>query len=1041
MPLPSDRADRFVILDLLPPGSGFIDRLVLLVRPREPVPGRPDPSPEPSRGAAPEREVEQALRGAQRSLRFDRPLEAAAWFAQALRHVPGADPRRAAIRHRQADALLRAAAPLRAARAYGAAARCAPAGEARADLKTLQAEALAAAGRFGVARRVARAALDGARSAVGRSRARRALARVLARSGAAAEAERLLRRSLVDLDLDGPGAAGELARTRRDLGLVAASLEHDEAATLLEQAVGALAGAQDDAAALPARAGAILRSAHGGPDLESFGEDCRRHGRLRLLEATLSSLAAAARQRGRVDAARRLAGEALGVAEQIGDPDLVLVDRCRAAEALRVSGRSAAAADLLRLGLKEYPFGASTALADVARAMLGAALADGEPGDAEAAGQLLQRATSALEKAFPAWASLVPVVLELERLARPASREPQEPVWLAFVARESLLRDEPELRARARLARAACRLERGDAAAALRLAAEAEPLAVASRQRLLQCEARALEFAAAREVGSPDQTRRARERALGLLDRILEDLDDDHDREALAGRAPFRDLRRPRVADAADRRLLTLYKMIRTLNTESDPDALLQSILDMALHAVRAERGLILLQDRADEFTVRLARNLGDGPETDFESFSRHVVQEASRGSSLLVVDAAADERFRDSDSVSRHGIRSLMCVPLRTPDGIAGAVYLDSRRDAGLFSRDDLRFLEAFAGHATIALDNLRRRTRLERENRRLQAASDSRVRFGNLVGRSTAMQRVFDLIEKFAASELPVLIRGESGTGKELVARAIHRHGPRRLGPFLSENCAAIPDTLLESELFGHVRGAFTGAERDRPGLFEQADGGTLFLDEIGETSAAMQAKLLRVLEERQVRRVGSNRPVRTNVRILAATHRDLDGELLAGRFREDLYYRLQVLVAHVPPLRERPEDILPLTDHFLERISGERGMAVPRPAGAVLELFERYRWPGNVRQLENTLQRLCLLAGDGPITLATLQSDRELGQALLPAETRREPALSLAGSERQRIREALSAAGGNRERAAQLLGISRATIYRKIRQHRLG
>jgi transcriptional regulator with PAS, ATPase and Fis domain len=313
--------------------------------------------------------------------------------------------------------------------------------------------------------------------------------------------------------------------------------------------------------------------------------------------------------------------------------------------------------------------------------------------------------------------------------------------------------------------------------------------------------------------------------------------------------------------------------------------------------------------------------------------------------------------------------------------------------------------------------------------------------VQFDNIIGRSEPMQQVFELIEKTAESRLPVLILGESGTGKELVARSIHAHSPRRQKPFLTENCAAIPESLLESELFGHVRGAFTGAERDRMGLFEQANGGTLFLDEIGDMPQAMQARLLRVLQEGELRRVGGEGTLRVDVRLVAATHRDLQAEVRAGRLREDLYYRLQVLVVRLPPLRLRFGDVPLLLAHFLERISRERGRPVPKLHGEVLDLLERYPWPGNVRQLENHIQRLALLAGDGAITIDVVRSDRDLRETLL---TRRSdpagPVQPLEKEEQQLIREALSATKGNRERAARMLGISRSTMFRKIKAYGL-
>jgi Nif-specific regulatory protein len=439
-------------------------------------------------------------------------------------------------------------------------------------------------------------------------------------------------------------------------------------------------------------------------------------------------------------------------------------------------------------------------------------------------------------------------------------------------------------------------------------------------------------------------------------------------------------------------------------------------------------------------FSIHVSRDLEHETLRDAEAFSRHIVEAAGAGRSILAVDAGSDERFRDLRSVSLYQIRSLMCVPLRSRGRVIGTVYLDSRRDGRLFTQDDLRFVEAFADQAALAIENTRMRTRLERENRQLAAAAEARTSFANLVGKSPGIQAVFSLIEKVAGTDLPVLIRGESGTGKELVARAIHVNGPRRRRPFLGENCAAIPETLLETELFGHVRGAFTGADRDRPGLFEQAQGGTLFLDEVGDMSPAMQVRLLRVVEEGMVRRVGGEKPVPVDARIVTATHRDLGAEVRAGRFRQDLLYRLQVLTIEIPPLRERPGDIGLLASHVLGRIAAERGRPPCTVDDEAMALFERYPWPGNVRELQNTLQRLSLLAGNRAIGVALIESDPVLRRTLVPARDATNAGLTLRSGEKGTIVQAIAAAGGNRRKAAALLGISRATLYRKLGEHGL-
>ena len=489
------------------------------------------------------------------------------------------------------------------------------------------------------------------------------------------------------------------------------------------------------------------------------------------------------------------------------------------------------------------------------------------------------------------------------------------------------------------------------------------------------------------------------------------------------------------------RRIEALYDMIRALNSESDPEALLESSLDMAMKAVDAERGMILLSGpTGSDFSVRLARNLEKETEADAEAFSRRIVAQAELGESVLALDAGHDDRFKGFKSVSLFRIRSLMCVPLRSRGRIVGTVYLDSRRQGKPFTQEDLRFVEAFADHAALALENARRRSELESENRRLKAVVGERSSYGKIIGRAPAMQKVFDLLERIAISDAPILIQGESGTGKELVARALHFNGPRKDKIFVSENCGALPESLLESELFGHVKGAFTGADRDRTGLFEQAHDGTLFLDEVGDTSPGMQARLLRVLQEGELRRVGGDQPIKVNVRIITATNKDLQAEVAAGRFREDLYYRLAVVPVHLPPLRERVGDVPFLAGHLMEQIASARGRVTPRIEAEVLDAMERYPWPGNVRQLENVLRRVSLLAGDATITRGVIETDADLGRMLLGRQAATGPLLSMVKTEEEQIRRALDAAGGNRDRAARLLGISRATIYRKMREYSL-
>jgi DNA-binding NtrC family response regulator len=333
------------------------------------------------------------------------------------------------------------------------------------------------------------------------------------------------------------------------------------------------------------------------------------------------------------------------------------------------------------------------------------------------------------------------------------------------------------------------------------------------------------------------------------------------------------------------------------------------------------------------------------------------------------------------------------------------------------------------------LTVERALERRALEEENRRLRRAVDQTASLGDLIGQSPAMRDIFALIRKVAHGRSSVLITGESGTGKEVVARTLHYHGARADKPFLPINCTAIPEGLLESELFGHVRGAFTGAHTSKRGLFEKAEGGTLFLDEIGDLGLGLQSKLLRVLQDREIRPVGGTQSVKVDVRIVAATNKDLETELAAGRFREDLYYRLNVIPIHIPPLRERPEDIPPLVEFFLRRHADGRRVSV---APAAMQRLCAHPWRGNARELENAIERALALTDSeeiGPEDLPVsgtgetdeVRADEVLSQAV-------QQRLSLRELEDRYVDQILDATRGNKVQAARILGIDRKTLYRR-------
>ncbi len=339
------------------------------------------------------------------------------------------------------------------------------------------------------------------------------------------------------------------------------------------------------------------------------------------------------------------------------------------------------------------------------------------------------------------------------------------------------------------------------------------------------------------------------------------------------------------------------------------------------------------------------------------------------------------------------------------------------------------------------VRLNNVCSVRLLREQNVRLQEQLEQRHSYSNIIGKSKAMQEVFDLIRLVADSDASVLVQGESGTGKEMVASAIHFNSSRRAKPYVRVSCASLPESLIESELFGYEKGAFTGASERRIGRFEAASGGTLFLDEIGELPLGFQVKLLRVLQERQIERLGSNRPIDVDVRIVSASQRPLEDEIREGSFREDLFFRVNTVSIHLPPLRDRTEDIPLLVQSFLQEFADERGRAVDGCTDDVMALLEAYPWPGNVRELRNVIERAVLFSRGNTITATELPSSLR-GDAGEDRRSRRIEVRPLheavEEAETEAIRAALTATEGRRAEAADLLGISRKTLWEKIKHH---
>jgi Nif-specific regulatory protein len=413
-------------------------------------------------------------------------------------------------------------------------------------------------------------------------------------------------------------------------------------------------------------------------------------------------------------------------------------------------------------------------------------------------------------------------------------------------------------------------------------------------------------------------------------------------------------------------------------------------------------------------------------------------------GEAVLVHDAAVelDPSLAGDRLIIESGGRAVMAVPLHFGERIGGCLYFSKRRP-NWFDASDVEVANAIAAQVVLAIQHQRvgeergRARRLEQRLETLQSELGERYGFDRIIGRAPALREVLQRAAKVAATDTTVLLTGESGTGKELVARAIHHASVRASGPFVAVNCAALPDTLLESELFGHERGAFTGADRQRPGRFEQAQGGTLFLDEIGELSAAVQAKLLRVLQEREFHRVGGTATLRADVRVIAATNRDLEKEVASGRFRDDLFYRLNVFAVHLPPLRARGDDVLLLADHFVRAIGGRMGKGEPGLSRDARDVLLFHSWPGNIRELSNAIERALIVSDGGLLTAAQLAIVTPRPRAPEAATATPAPSQSLADWERQIVTDALRTAKGNKSRAATLLGLTRSQLYTRLKR----
>ncbi|WP_437281572.1 sigma 54-interacting transcriptional regulator [Sorangium sp. So ce375] len=863
------------------------------------------------------------------------------------------------------------------------------------------------------------------------------------------------------------GVAASYLGERRLAGLhlgLAAGLHRDRRApralvrALSYQAIDAFRAGEVEAALVGYRQALATAEEHGLGDLVArcslnVGTACHQSGEL--------GEALAAYERG----AR--------LASALGQADLVLVldfdlaklwaDAGAFERAARVASR--VEAEAARRGAPFFAAAAASVLGDCALAA----------GDAEEAARCFERSRRGFE-AQGAQREVVEEELELCRahLARGAAGDAR--AALCRAREHDAAREAPDLGARAALLEGRLALLDGegdgdpgqDLAAAQERLERALGLAERAAQPDLAADIR-LALAEAHELaGEPEAAAAQRERAAAAWSAMARSLPEalqhafwTHPRRRAAqparAPAPAQAAAQPAAERAA--KLERLLAVFRKLNSSVEIADILAMAMDAAIDLTAAERGFLLIEQTGGELRVAVARNVDrEKVGRSHLKFSYGIAERAiATQEPVVTVDAQEDPRFHAHASVHAMRLRSVIAVPIRSPDGVLGALYLDNRFRRARFAPEDVDLLLAFADQVALALrnarlvDDLRRRTvELEAERRRVeellrgqaaeidrlqeqvlvrQQALEHRYDYGAIVGRGPALRAVFATLDRVVEAPVNVLVTGESGTGKELVARAIHFAGPRKGGPFMGINCAALPAALLESELFGHVRGAFTGADRDRTGLVVAARGGTLFLDELGEMPLEVQAKLLRVLQEREVRPVGSAEAVRVDFRLVCATNRDLLAEAARGRFREDLYYRVAVVQIRLPALRDRLEDLPELALHFVRRAAEQLGRPAPQLSHEALRRLGQHGWPGNVRELENVITKAVVLCDGRRIGL----DDVDLPRA---REGAGRGAARPPHDERAALLAALERTGWNALQAAREAGMSRATFYRKLR-----
>ncbi len=480
------------------------------------------------------------------------------------------------------------------------------------------------------------------------------------------------------------------------------------------------------------------------------------------------------------------------------------------------------------------------------------------------------------------------------------------------------------------------------------------------------------------------------------------------------------------VKDLTKEQLEAIYFISDKLNKSKYRESLIEEALDWVIGVVNAERGLFVRLNEESRFDIISARHVNQESITDMSEFSSGILQNVmEEKNSVLYHDAMSDPHISKFQSIQINQIKSIIGVPIFREEEIWGVIAVDSTKDRSEFTEENLIFLNFFSNLVSLALDKIMSVEKLEDEKEKLKNQIDNIAPIPKMIGESTPMKNLSRLIRKVADTDATVLILGESGTGKDLVAQAVHKLSRRDANPYLAQFCGSIPDNLLESELFGYKKGAFTGATTDKKGLLEVANGGTFFLDEIADISSALQAKLLRVLENKEIMRLGDTHVKKVDVRIVAATNKDLKKLVKEGTFREDLFYRLNVFPVMLPPLRERKGDIVLLADFFVKNMTEDKKTIDM----AAIKKLEKYNWPGNVRQLSNVMQRAVILADGNKIGAEHIIWDDDESECDFEG--------TLKEMEKTILKKRLERFDGNRTAAAESLGVSVRWVQMKLKE----